>query len=461
MTKEEVAGLVNAQRTFFATGATKSRKWREAQLTALRTMITENERSIIAALQLDMGKPAFEADFSEVQVLYHEIRYLLSNLNAWMQPDHAETPLLHFPGNSMVVKEPYGTILIMAPWNYPFQLLMAPLAGALAAGNTAILKPSSVTANTAVLIARLIPQYFKKEIVAVVECSGDEANVLLDQQFDHIFYTGSGPVGKIVMAAAAKHLTPVTLELGGKSPCIVDKNINIRQTATKICWGKFFNAGQTCIAPDYILVHEDVKAALLAEMKRTIVSFYGTDPFQSPHYARICSERHYDRLVALMNEGEIIAGGQTIRTEKYIAPTILNDIDWNAAIMADEIFGPLMPVIGYSDPDEIIKKINERPKPLALYVFTRSRKFSEKVISGTSSGGVCVNDTLSHFTSSLLPFGGVGASGMGQYHGKYSFNTFSHAKPVLSKSFMFDIPLRYPPYRTMGRIMKKIINSIS
>jgi aldehyde dehydrogenase (NAD+) len=461
MKEETIISLVNAQRAFYHSGITKSLDWRRQQLNALLKMLRENEEQIVEALHLDMGKPLFEAEFSEVQVLFHEVDTVLKNVYAWMQPEAAATPLLHFPGSSMVVKEPFGIVLIMAPWNYPFQLLIAPLIGALAAGNTAILKPSSVTVHTSNIIAQLIPKYFKPECVSVVECSGDEANILLRQKYDYIFYTGSAHAGRIVMEAAAKHLTPVTLELGGKSPCIVDKHTNIRQTATKICWGKFFNAGQTCIAPDYILVHVDIKEALLDEMKKVLIGFYGTEPSQSNSYARICNEKHFDRLVTLLDEGNIIAGGQHRRTEKYIAPTIIDNISWESAIMADEIFGPIMPVIAYSDLDDILQKINARPKPLALYIFSRSRTFKNKVISGTSSGGVCVNDTLSHFTTNLLPFGGVGESGMGQYHGKFSFNAFSHAKPVLSKSFLFDVPLRYPPYRKIGGLMKKIIRSIS
>lgn len=461
MTETEIAKLIDQQRAYFNTGITKSLEWREVQLKALQKMLYENENTIIEALQKDMGKPLFEAEFSEVQVLFHEVETVRKKLYTWMQPETVSTPLLHFPGTSMVVKEPYGLVLIMAPWNYPFQLLIAPLIGALAAGNTAILKPSSVTVHTSALISRLIPQYFSGECVAVVACSGEEANVLLRQKFDYIFYTGSAQAGRIVMEAAAKHLTPVTLELGGKSPCIVDKNTSIRQTAKKICWGKFFNAGQTCIAPDYVLVHHDIKEALLTEMKKVLSAFYGSDPSQSPHYARICNEKHFDRLVSLLSEGDIIAGGQHLRADRFIAPAILDNISWDSAVMADEIFGPILPVMVYTDLQEALARINERPKPLALYIFSRSSRFKNTVISGTSSGGVCVNDTLSHFTTSSLPFGGVGESGMGQYHGRYSFNTFSHAKPVLRKSFMFDLPVRYPPYRKLGRLMKRIIRSIS
>jgi acyl-CoA reductase-like NAD-dependent aldehyde dehydrogenase len=450
--------IIEHKRAFVTNGNTKTCEFRIRQLKTLKKMILEHETDIEKALYLDLHKPSFEAQFSEIQIVVQEINHLLKNLSLWMEDERVETPLLHLPGESFIMKQPFGIVLIIAPWNYPFQLLMAPLAGAIAAGNAVVLKPSEISSNTSSLMAELIAGYFNRDYIQVIEGGIQETGDLLKCRFDYIFYTGSTAVGKIVMEAAAKHITPLTLELGGKSPCIIDKNIHIRKTAEKICWGKFFNAGQTCIAPDYLLVHKDVKETLLAEIKKTIQKFYGNEISKSRDYARIVSEKHYKRLILLMDKEKIYCGGSCSEEEKYIEPTVMNNVSWYDKVMEDEIFGPLLPVLDYESLDEVIHEINVRPKPLAMYIFSGSEKFSNSIISATSAGGVCINDTLSHITTVFLPFGGVGDSGMGAYHGRASFDTFTHRKPVMRKAHSSNISLRYPPYRSVKPWLKKIIN---
>jgi aldehyde dehydrogenase (NAD+) len=340
-----------------------------------------------------------------------------------------------------------GVVLIISPWNYPLQLLLVPLVGAIAAGNCAVLKPSEITPAMSDLFARRLPNYVDRESIQVVEGGVAETTALLAERFDHIFYTGNGTVGRIVMEAAAKHLTPVTLELGGKSPCIVDQHTDLDVAAKRIIWGKFFNAGQTCVAPDYVLVQQAIEDALLARMKQTLVEFFGDDPSKSPDYGRIVNERHHQRLMKLLpGSGEVVAGGVGDEEKRYIAPTILRNVPADAPVMADEIFGPILPVLKYAGIDEAIARVNARPKPLALYLFTNDEEVQKRVLERTSSGGVTVNHTLLHLTVPALPFGGVGASGLGAYHGKFSFETFSHRKSVLIKPTWLDLKFIYPPY---------------
>ncbi len=362
-----------------------------------------------------------------------------------------------FPYSGRIQPEPLGVVLIISPWNYPFHLLISPLVGAIAAGNCAVLKPSEFAPYTSGLIANLIEKTFEPAYIAVVEGGVETSQTLLAEKFDYIFFTGGNAVGKIVMAAAAKHLTPVTLELGGKSPCLVDTEIDVEKTARRICWGKFINAGQTCIAPDYLLVNKKIKNSLLDSIKKCLLEFYGEHPANSPDYARIIHQNHFDRLVKFLQDGEILIGGETNRDELYISPTVIDKVSWEAPIMQEEIFGPILPVIEYTDIAEAIAKINSRPKPLALYLFSDNKDLQQQVLQSTSSGGVCLNDTLIQSGVPSLPFGGVGDSGIGSYHGKASFDTFSHYKSVVQNSFWLDLKWRYPPYEGKLSFLKRLI----
>jgi aldehyde dehydrogenase (NAD+) len=355
-------------------------------------------------------------------------------------------PVAVQPARARIVREPLGVVLVIAPWNYPVQLALVPLIGALAGGNCVVLKPSEVAPATSAVLARLIPRYLDPECVAVVEGGVPETTALLAERFDHVFYTGNGTVGRIVMEAAAKHLTPVTLELGGKSPCLVDSEVDLDVAARRIVWGKFFNAGQTCVAPDYALVPAALEKPLLERMKQVLVDFYGADPEKSPDFGRIVNGRHHARLTALLGAGEVVVGGRHDAASRYLAPTILRAVPPDAPVMQNEIFGPILPVLTVRDLDEAIAFVNAREKPLALYVFTRDRRAAKRVLAETSSGAVTVNDCITHMVPHGLPFGGVGPSGMGAYHGPHSFHTFTHAKAVLDRATFVDPPVRYPPY---------------
>ena len=433
-------------RASFDSGKTRPEEWRRGQLERLKAMVEENESAINEALQADLGKSGFEARMTEVGTVLSEIHHAMSRLKSWMEPRRISTPLSNQPGHSRIVHEPLGVVLIIAPWNYPVNLVLTPLIGAIAAGNCAAIKPSEVSARTSQLLARLIPAYLDNDAFDVFEGGADVSTALLEQRFDHIFFTGSEAIGKVVMTAAAKHLTPVTLELGGKSPCIVHDDSDLEVAARRVAWGKFLNAGQTCIAPDYVLVQDSVADALVEQLKASIRKFFGADPKQSPDYPRIISERHFDRVAGLIEGGTIAAGGETDRAERYIAPTLLTAVDPDAAVMREEIFGPVLPILTYGGIDEAIGFITARPKPLALYLFAKSDDIQRQVIGRTSSGGACINDVVMHLAVPELPFGGVGSSGMGAYHGRASFDTFSHARSVLTKSERLDVPLRYPPY---------------
>lgn len=451
---EKMDAVLNSQRDFFRRGETRSLAFRTKQLKTLARMLKEHREEIQMALKKDLGRHDFESYFGEIDIVRQEIAYTLENLSLWMRDVRVETPPLHQPGKSFIVREPYGMTLILAPWNYPFQLAIAPLIGAIAGGNCCVVKPSEISANTSALLARLIGRYFEPCHVAVIEGGVHETRKLLEQPFDYIFFTGSTKFGRKVMEAAAQHLTPVTLELGGKSPCIVDRGVSLKRVARRICFGKFFNAGQTCVAPDYVLVHEDDRAALIAALQEVIHDWYGDDARQSTSYARIINEPHYERLLNLMSGGKIVSGGIVDAPSRFISPTLITDADPRSELMQEEIFGPLLPLMTYRNLEEVIGFINERPKPLALYLFTRRRKVREQLIRRTSSGGVCINDTLSHLTTSGLPFGGVGASGMGRYHGKSTFDTFTHEKSVMKKSVFPDPSFRYPPYRKPSAFMR-------
>jgi aldehyde dehydrogenase (NAD+) len=443
---QEIVSIVTRLRKTFESGVTRSLEWRLRELKQIERMITDNEPEILDALNADLGKSRFEGFMTETGFVLTDLRYMRKHLTKWVKPKKVKAPLPVQPASAKVYSEPLGEVLVIAPWNYPFQLAIAPLIGAVAAGNTVVIKPSEVAPATSALLAKLLPKYCDRDAIAVIEGGVPETTQLLEQRFDHIFYTGNGHVGRIVMTAAAKHLTPVTLELGGKSPCIVDRDADLAVAAKRIAWGKFVNAGQTCVAPDYLLVDESVHDKFLDKLSEAIGEFYGPDPQASGDYARIVNERHHDRLCKLMDSGDVVVGGKTDRANRYIAPTVLRGVSEDSPAMQDEIFGPILPVFSVKSLDEAIDFVNRRDKPLALYVFSKDKQVAERVLTSTSSGGVCVNDCLSHLVPPELPFGGVGPSGMGAYHGKASFDTFSHKKSVLDKPTRLDPPLRYPPY---------------
>jgi len=448
---------VSVRKAFFAAAATRNLSWRRGVLKKLKSALIENEDLFLGALKKDMDKPPAEAYSSEIGFVLNEIDHALAHLNSWARRRKVRTPFLWFPASSRVVPEPKGVVLIIGPWNYPIGLLLAPLVGALAAGCTAVLKPSELSPESSSALAGVIGGTFDDREVAVVEGKAETAQKLLGEDFDHIFFTGSARVGKIVMAAAARRLTPVTLELGGKNPCVIDREVDLAVAARRIVWGKFFNAGQTCVAPDYLLVPRPLKAPLLEKLRDSIESFYGPDPKESPDYARVINDRHFSRLTGLMGEGEIVIGGEADPAARYLAPTVIDNVAWNHRVMEEEIFGPVLPVLEYESLDEAISAVNARPRPLALYFFSSDRKRRERIIRETSSGGVCFNDTVIHILPPRLPFGGVGRSGMGSYHGRASFDTFTHFKSVMIRSFRLDLSLRYPPYRTPLRTLKKVL----
>ena len=453
----EVESILSKQKAFFNTGTTRDVGYRKAQLAVLQKVIGENRVKILDALQQDLSKSAYEGYMTEVGIVLDEIRFIKKHLLKWAKARRVRTHLFQFPGSSYIYPEPYGVSLIISPWNYPFQLVIGPLIGSMAAGNCSVVKPSEYAPHTAQVFKEIISDNFDPGYIAVVEGEAAVSRALLDENFDYIFFTGSVAVGKAVMQAAAGHLTPFTLELGGKSPCIVDRDVDLDVTAKRICSGKFINAGQTCIAPDYLLVHQEIKIKLLDRMKFFIDQFYGSDPQQSEDYPRIVNEKHFLRLVQLMNDGKIVTGGQTDRRNLYIAPTIIDDIAWDDSVMQDEIFGPILPVLTYNKLSDAISRIKELPKPLAFYYFSNNRQNSEQIIKDASFGGGCINDTLLHFANPHLPFGGTGYSGIGSYHGKKSFDTFSHQKSILKRSFRLDAPLRYPPYGNKLKILEKIM----
>ncbi len=442
------------QRQYFATGATKNLDFRIEQLKKLKAAIKEREPEIIQALNQDLGKPELEA-YIELAVL-QDINEAIKNLKSWAKPKKVKTPLTQFPASAYIQSEPLGVVLIISPWNYPFSLMIAPLIGAIAAGNCAIVKPSEVSGQTSKILCQIINQTFAPEYISSIPGGVEVSQALLAEKFDHIFFTGGTKIGKIVMEAAGKNLTPVTLELGGKSPCIVDTDIDLKTAARRITWGKFLNAGQTCIAPDYLLVSKAIKDSLIAEIKNCLQEFYGDDPAISPDLARIVNQKQFERLSSLLAEGKILVGGQTNSEELYIAPTLISDVTLDSEVMAEEIFGPILPILEYEKLEDAIAIINQYPKPLALYLFSTDKQKQTQVLENTSSGGVCLNDTIMQVGVNSLPFGGVGESGIGAYHGKYSFDTFSHAKSVLKKSFRFDLDWRYPPYRDKLDLFKKI-----
>ena len=448
----DFSGLVGELRATFNARVTRDLAWRHAQLTQMEKMLVENEDQLIAALEADVGKPAIEGWVTDLAFTRGEIKLLNSKLDRWTADETVRMPMTVQPASGRIVREPLGVALVIAPWNYPIQLLLIPMASAIAAGCAVVGKPSELAPACSAALARLAPKYLDPRAVAIVEGGIPESDALLRERWDSIFYTGNGHVGRIVARAAAEHLTPVTLELGGKSPVIVDRDADLKVAANRIVWGKFLNAGQTCVAPDHVLVHEAVRDELTDRMGKAITAMYGSDPQKSPDYARIVNARHFTRLEGLMGRGVTIAsGGRTDASDRYIEPTLLADVAADAPAMAEEIFGPLLPVIGVRDVDDAIARVNHGDKPLALYAFSKNHKTLDHVVSHTSSGGVALNHVVMQLLPPGLPFGGVGESGTGAYHGKANIDAFSHRKSVLSKSTRMDPPLLYPPFTKLKR----------
>jgi len=457
MTDSTIPATLARLRQTFDGGKTRPVEWRLQQLAEIERVLHEHEADFTEALRKDLSKSSFEAGMAELGWITAEAKYARKHLRNWMKPSRVRTPLLMQPGRSYIEPEPKGVVLIIAPWNYPLSMVMCPLVGAVAAGNCAVMKPSEITSHTSAAIATILPRYLDPEAFAVVEGGVPETTEILQQRFDHILYTGNERVATVVMTAAAKHLTPVTLELGGKSPCLIDRSADIEVAASRIAWGKFINAGQTCVAPDHVLVHREVAQQFIDTLTRRIKDFYGEDPSQSPDYCRIASERHAARFVDLLKGHKIHVGGRVDVAKRYVDPTIVLDPPADSALMQEEIFGPVLPVITVDEMHHAIKFVADRPKPLALYLFTKSKALEDAVLGRLSAGSVCINDAVIFMASPELPFGGVGNSGMGRYTGWYGFETFSHMKPVMKRSFRFDSSLRYPPYTEKKAKLLKLV----
>ncbi len=451
-----IEALCRRQQEYFQAGKTLALDFRFQRLEALKSWMVSHEEAIQEALFADLGKSAFEAYETEILTAREELHYLRTHLNSLAATTWYRAPVMHWPSRCFTVQEPYGRVLIMAPWNYPFLLSVEPLMGAIAAGNCVVLKPSAYAPATSRLLRDMAAELFDPEYVAVVEGGREENQALLAQKFDYIFFTGSVEVGKVVMSAAARNLTPVTLELGGKSPCIVDETADIPLAARRIAWGKYLNAGQTCVAPDYILCHESVRQPLIRALQQQIRHMWGKDPLHNPDLPRIVNRHHFERLCSYLTQGTVETGGDTNPDTLQIAPTVLSGLSWDDPVMQTEIFGPILPIMTYGDFDAMLAQLRDRPKPLAGYLFTRSQAHEDAFLRQLSFGGGCINDVISHLVTTCLPFGGVGESGMGSYHGRKSFETFSHTKPMLKKSLRVDVPMRYPPYKKKLRFLKKL-----
>jgi len=435
--------------------------YRKQTLIKLLNCVELHEQEIIQALFDDFKKPAFESVATETSYIHAELKYTIKNIHNWAKPKMVFPSIFNFPSTDYIYKEPYGKVLIIAPWNYPYQLALSPLIAAVAAGNQVVLKPSELTPNTSRIISKIISETFDKNHVACIEGGVDVAQELLTQRWDYIFFTGSVPVGKIVAKAAATHLTPVTLELGGKSPCIVDESANIKLAAKRIVWGKFINAGQTCIAPDYLLVHQNVKEKLIENLKLEITNAFGKNPEISPDFARIVNEKNWNRLAAMLENETILFGGKASNEDCYIAPSLVDEPSLDSLVMQNEIFGPILPIISYQTEDDLDIIISKYEKPLSLYIFSENKSFAKRIVQNYSFGGGCINDTLIHFTNKRLPFGGVGHSGIGAYHGKFSFAIFSHRKAVVKKGNWLDLPTRYAPYNGKLETIKRLLKWFS
>lgn len=453
MTEQEIKDLVTRQRKYFQTGATLPVSARTAALRKLYAAISSNEKEIHNALKKDLGKSGFESYMCETGLVLEEISYMLKHVQRFAGEKRVRTPLAQFHSRSYQKPSPYGVVLIMSPWNYPFMLTLSPLVDALAAGNTAVVKPSAYSPYTSEVLQTILSQCFDPQYVSVVTGGRAENTCLLKEHFDYIFFTGSQAVGKEVMRNAAEHLTPVTLELGGKSPCIVDQTADIKLAARRIVFGKYLNCGQTCVAPDYIYCHRTVKDRLIKEVQKQIQKQYGKQPLRNPNYGKIINEKHFDRILGLIDEKKVVHGGNSDRKTLRIEPTVLDHVTFQDAVMQEEIFGPLMPVLTFDNLDDVIRKINSMPHPLALYFFTSDKAAAKKVTSRCGFGGGCINDTIIHLATTEMGFGGFGESGMGAYHGKIGFDTFSHYKSIVDKKTWIDLPMRYQPYQKLHEKM--------
>lgn len=459
MSQDSLLLQLEAQRQFFQSGATRSASFRKQQLKKLKKAVLENEEALYKALYNDLKKSKEECWATEIGFFLAELNATLKHLDAWMEPDRKPTNLLNLPSTCEVISEPLGTVLIISPWNYPFQLLFTPLLGSIAAGNTTVLKPSEFAPSTAAVMKEIITNNFSPEFILYVEGAGAEVipHMMESFTFDHVFYTGSTQVGKIIYQMAAKRLVPVTLELGGKSPCVVEADASLEVAARRILTPKFSNCGQMCVAPDYVLVHHSVKDALVQQMKKVIQKFFGEDASQSSEYGKIINEKQFDRLVGYLSNGKIVHGGRHEREQLYIEPTLLENVALDSAVMQEEIFGPILPIIPFNHSEEAKKIIAQHPNPLAFYVFSGSNSKAQEWIDHTPFGGGCVNNASWHLTNHHLPFGGRGFSGTGKYHGKYSFDVFSHQKAVMRTPTWFDPAMKYPPFKGKLRLFKWLI----
>ncbi|PQJ21128.1 aldehyde dehydrogenase [Tenacibaculum sp. SG-28] len=452
-----VPTIIQKQKQYFKTQETKSISFRKNTLKKLKSELIRREQDIITALHLDFKKSEYEAVMTEISIVLSELNLAIKNIRSWSRAKSVRPSLLNFPSSAKIYKEPYGAVLIIAPWNYPYQLALSPVIGAIAAGNTVVLKPSELTPNTSKILREIIETICKEAHVAVIEGGVAVAQELLAQRWDYIFFTGSVSVGKIVAKAAAEHLTPVTLELGGKSPCIVDETANIKLTAKRIVWGKFINGGQTCIAPDYLLIHQSVKDEFIAHFREEIQKAYGNNPQKSADYPRIINTKNFDRLAVMLENNDCVIGGETDREDRYIAPTLIHEPNLDSPAMQEEIFGPIFPLLSYKTESDIERILTKYDKPLALYVFTKTKKFANKMIARYSFGGGTINDTTVHFANHRLPFGGVGESGIGGYHGKRTFDTFTHHKGLVNRGTWLDVPTRYAPYTGKLKQLKTLL----
>lgn len=454
--ENQFQSLVQGQRDFFNENHTKDINYRIDLLKKILKLLQKNEKDLDKAIDLDFGKSSFETYMTELSLVYHEIKLAISNLKSWSKPKRVATNLANIPGSSHIMPEPLGVVLVIGAWNYPYQLSLLPMVSAIAAGNTVIIKPSEISSSTSAVMARLINENFQKEQLAVVEGGVEETTDLLKCEFDKIFYTGNSRVAKIIMSAASKFLTPVVLELGGKSPAFIDDRANIKIAAQRIVWGKFLNAGQTCVAPDYLLVHSNIVEEFIGELQKNIEKYYKGDLSESDGYVRIINRRNFDRLINLIDEDKVVIGGKHYADKLIIEPTVLKDVSFDEKVMEDEIFGPILPIVVYDDLDWAIKKVKSLPKPLALYVFSND-KVSDRLFSEISFGGGIKNDAVMHLSNSKLPFGGVGNSGTGNYHGKFGFDAFSHHKSIMRKSDLFEPNIKFQPYKKWKKKLIEIL----
>ena len=456
---ETLIEKINKQREYFSTGETKDINFRIEKLKKLRDVLKSEEDKVFEALKKDLMKSSFESYVTEVAMVYDEINMQIKNIKKWSKKRRVKTPLVQFPAKSFIQLEPYGVVLIIGPFNYPFMLTMDPLIGAIAAGNTAVIKPSESAPETSKILKEILEKVFDEKYVLHVnpERGKEVVEELLKEKFDYIFFTGSATVGKIVMKAASQYLTPVTLELGGKSPCIIDKDCKLELAARRIVWGKLLNSGQTCVAPDYLYVHKEIEEEFIKKLEEEIKNQFGNNPLESEDYSKMVNEREFNRVLSYIDKEKLVFGGNYNRKTFQIEPTILKNVTWDDPVMEREIFGPIFPILTFENLDEVLRVVNSKDKPLALYYFSEDKNNIEKVLKSTSSGGVTINDTLVHVSSSYLPFGGVGNSGMGEYHGKYSFDLFSNKKGVMNRKTFLDLKIRYAPFQNKLTIVKKIM----